>query len=126
MDENGDMAERIQKFCQSLKYIDSRPLKPHEHFRLDTLRTELLNRSKQGKWQLPLMILFVVVLVVALRLFGAIIGSLVMGVWYPKYRTAKEFTKMMDAGGPEPGVDRFVAVESSSAEGLFINDKPRP
>ena len=125
MAENGDMAERIQKFCQSLKYQDSRPLEPHEHFRLDTLRAELVNRSKQGKWQLPLMILFVVVLVLALRLFGAIIGSLVMGIWYPKFRTAKEFTRMMEEGNLEPVVDRFVAVEGSSIEGLFVNDKPR-
>jgi hypothetical protein len=125
MSSHSEMSERIQRFCQSLQYVDSRRLESVELRRLSALQAELEARAKVGKWQLPLMILLIIVIAVALRLIGVLVAGLIFGTWYSKLRTAREFMKMIEEGSLEPVVDRYVAVDSSSIEGLFVNDKPR-
>src|SRR5688500_15824864 len=126
MISTSEIPDRVLLYCESMQYKDSRRLEPDEHRRLGALRVELANRAKAGKWQMPLMVLFVIALILAFRIIGLIIAALVLNVWLPKYRTAREFTKSLGSEGVEPVVDRFVAIEGDSIDGLFVNEKPRP
>lgn len=124
-DETTNIPDRILLYCQSLRYQDSRRLVPDEQRRLGALRVELAQRERKGRWQMPLMVLFVIGMVLIFRLVGIIVAVLVWNAWLPKYQAAKAFTRYFGTQEIEPIAERFVAEEREAIGGLFLQEKPR-